>query len=578
MWLRLEGIAETPISLPRRAEAGNLYEALPEITGTAMRGSFAKRYMYQQGWDSSSVPKDSEGTIFEALFENFRVRYGPLRPLPNGFPSSKPLTPMPIPRSARSCKYNDGFADEHGVIDGLLFQASGDMDNIKEEMRKCPVCSAPLEALEKEWMIAEWNEDLSGGVALDYDPEFHLSTHVGMGPAGLVDADLSDEGRLFSLQHFPAGTTFRGWIAIGDPMVDMRTLGLSDVGEEHAMILRVGRRSKSYGGLKVWISNKSPRPPWEGSHNSLNKRFSEFQTTKEEIKSEKLSGDYSLLALTCLTDLILLDRFLRPCRSITACQIADYLCVDYTAVKQISSLTATRVIGGWNAAHRLPKENDCAIVAGSVFLFAVYKDSLGENELAQRLTELENSGIGWRRSEGFGQVLICDPFHIQAEKRFQRLNGEEWHRPAVKLNKLCFAKKEEQLTVTDELVWNFLKTNMGTFHKNRRTLTKTQLNGLLDHTQRYHRGCESDESRRENLRTFLERALKRSKPGCWDLEVKGISEGKKPLAKVLIELLGLEKAACWETVRTHVGQFVKGAVAIVSLEDITGSEREGTDG
>ena len=62
IWLCLEGRAETPIALPRRSEAGNLYESLPEVPGTAMRGAFAGKYIRRQGWPGS-VPENEEGEI-----------------------------------------------------------------------------------------------------------------------------------------------------------------------------------------------------------------------------------------------------------------------------------------------------------------------------------------------------------------------------------------------------------------------------------------------------------------------------------------------------------------------------------
>jgi len=72
-WLRLEGQAETAIALPRRAEAGNLYESLPEIPGSAMRGAFSGQYIHQHG-----NPKDSGEKVFEQWFENPAIRFGPL--------------------------------------------------------------------------------------------------------------------------------------------------------------------------------------------------------------------------------------------------------------------------------------------------------------------------------------------------------------------------------------------------------------------------------------------------------------------------------------------------------------------
>ena len=513
-WLHLNGLAETPISLPRRAEAGNLYETLPEIPGTALRGAFAGKYIRYHGWNSG-VPDDDEGEKFEKLFENLNVRFGPLRPIPDGLPEGFAAMPLPVPRSARSCKYEGGFASKHGVFDSLLFQSRDDEKTADPKMRECPSCGAPLEAIDNTWMVANWNAELNSGKALDYDPVFRLNTHVGIGPAVGEDANLSDEARLFSLQHFPAGTRFRGWIAVKDSEVNQTDLGFEVVDKQHEIMLRVGRRSRSYGALKVWI-DESYQFPWESSHGVLKKRFDVFQKIKAEIRNAKLDlfngDDFAVFSLTCVTDLILLDTFLRPCRAITNYQMAERLSLNESDVQRIGSFTGTRLISGWNAAHRLPKENDYAITAGSVFLFAVRKNVWGNDDLLQKLADIENTGIGWRRSEGFGQVLICDPFHVQGKR-------EEYGRSAVKLDPLCLSKEsdgEEKLPV-DPNVWSFLVRNADMLNKNRSKITKTQINSLRDRVQRYN-SLSSDTERKRLLSEYLKHAEEKSKQARAQLE------------------------------------------------------------
>ncbi len=410
-WVILEGVAETPIALPQRAEAGNTYESLPEIPGTAVRGAFASLFILNKG-----LTKDNEPD-FIRCFENPKVRFGPLRPLPDKLPTEIRAIPFPVPQSARSCKYDSGFV-KHGVKDSLAYvtimkwktkeENSADKDNKEGSADdKCQCCGAPMEPLDSKWMIPCWNPETNEFVAFDYDPEFRLNTHVGIGAVN-EDADLSEEGRLFSIQHFPAGTKFRGWIAIDDSMK------IEDINIEKETVLRIGRRKRSYGAMKIIGISEISETPWEKCL-SLNERLDRFQKIKNELKETKLKikpDDYQFFSITCLTDLILLDNFLRPCRSITSHQIAKYLNLPEDKIIALASLTGTRLIIGWNTAHRLPKENDVAITAGSVFLFAI-KNGSCPTDFVKNLKILENNGLGWRRSEGFGQVLICDPFHVE---------------------------------------------------------------------------------------------------------------------------------------------------------------------
>ena len=86
-----------------------------------------------------------------------------------------------------------------------------------------------------------------------------------------------------------------------------------------------------------------------------------------------------------------------------------------TDVTLIRSFTSYDYVGGWNAAWGLPKETDLVTKIGSVFVFHTSDIDAWLSELQT----LENIGIGNRREEGFGQVLICDPFHLQRRDKIK---------------------------------------------------------------------------------------------------------------------------------------------------------------
>ena len=77
-----------------------------------------------------------------------------------------------------------------------------------------------------------------------------------------------------------------------------------------------------------------------------------------------------------------------------------------TSIKPILNVTPvkgfmrTRVRGGFNRTWNLPLPQTLAIEAGSVF---VYKN---DPVLRKRLQELESSGIGEKREEGFGRIAV----------------------------------------------------------------------------------------------------------------------------------------------------------------------------
>jgi CRISPR-associated protein Csx10 len=74
------------------------------------------------------------------------------------------------------------------------------------------------------------------------------------------------------------------------------------------------------------------------------------------------------------------------------------------------SLLQAVAVPGWNSAINLPKPDTWALKRGSVMLFRVGA-RVDEQALMRRLEQIENEGLGERRAEGFGRVLVCDPFH-----------------------------------------------------------------------------------------------------------------------------------------------------------------------
>jgi CRISPR-associated protein Csx10 len=76
--------------------------------------------------------------------------------------------------------------------------------------------------------------------------------------------------------------------------------------------------------------------------------------------------------------------------------------------------TQTRVVSGWNSAYQLPKDDEVAITKGAAFLYRTETDM---DILLAWLRQVEEQGIGERRAEGFGQVIVCHPFHWEVPKR-----------------------------------------------------------------------------------------------------------------------------------------------------------------
>ena len=69
----------------------------------------------------------------------------------------------------------------------------------------------------------------------------------------------------------------------------------------------------------------------------------------------------------------------------------------------------TRRVSGWHSVARIFKSDDIALVKGSTFLLKV--PTQAEGPVRQWMDDVITTGIGLRKSEGFGQVCFDEPLH-----------------------------------------------------------------------------------------------------------------------------------------------------------------------
>jgi CRISPR-associated protein Csx10 len=118
----------------------------------------------------------------------------------------------------------------------------------------------------------------------------------------------------------------------------------------------------------------------------------------------------SIFTVNLLSDAILLEQGWIPTQQLSP--EALEAATDIQA-KLVRTFTNTRIVGGWNVTWQRPKPTALATMMGSVFVFQAAQSL--DDEAAARLARLQWEGIGERRAEGYGQVVICDAFHTIQE-------------------------------------------------------------------------------------------------------------------------------------------------------------------
>lgn len=143
--------------------------------------------------------------------------------------------------------------------------------------------------------------------------------------------------------------------------------------------------------------------PSESEDESDEYQEEEYQEESESDESDEGTSQYpGNLSLLLTSDALLRDEWGQATLDPSAA-VAEALGVPPTTftLQADSSFLTTRVVGGFNRKWGLQLPQMLALAAGSTFDLAT-KESLS----TEQLERLEHCGIGERRNEGFGQVLV----------------------------------------------------------------------------------------------------------------------------------------------------------------------------
>ncbi len=379
-------------------------ETLSYVSGSTLLGGLA----------SAHVALRRDPDEFNAFFMNGGASFG------NLYPASFTLGELqggsdpvyPLPRTAVSCKRFKGFTfdeedpkDEahHGVFDALipwaLFALSERADpRPLDTLSECshPQCRESLDHFDGFYRRNPFDEREMGTAKAKRG----LRTRTGINRAtGTVR-----QGILYSREALRAGSTFWGALTVSDDQAKAFKAFVDDANE--AQLLRLGNNcTRGFGRVNVQLNAMNSGD----TSDLLQKRV---QTFNDALRQQAQNFDIdtahaAYVPLTLVADAILYDRLLRCQTTITPDYLADVW--GLTGVELIYQNSGARRVMGWNDLFRLPKPDDIAITMGSVFLLG-FSDPPDGGTL-QTLLKMQDEGIGARRREGFGRLLVAHPFH-----------------------------------------------------------------------------------------------------------------------------------------------------------------------
>ncbi len=401
---RVEASLESPLVV-RRERQSSRSEGVQSISGTVLRGAFAQAFL-----QCSGAP---DATFRRLFLDEESCRFGPLDPADRVFP----LT-------ANSCKRVPGFAEDgkHGMVDLLVALLRPRLSGSVWPHERCRECGQELKAHGGFWHLndsreptepkRQWRRTMAAHVGIDRLTHSAAESIFFTLPA--LEPESKPEGQQAALD---------GWLeAETDALGALQKL-LAE--EDH--ILRVGHaRMRGYGRVRVTIGEELPLSPVD--HSGWSEALLCYV-----VPDIRDSHPNILFALSLPTGAVLVDDLLRytldpsgmvpwlpplPPPNPTV-RTFDTPGKEFEGGRLwcVTAVAHHERLRGWNAAHGLPRQDEWVVSRGSVYAYVYKGDEGGEAALCERLRDLQASGIGARRNEGFGQVVACDDFHTRFAPR-----------------------------------------------------------------------------------------------------------------------------------------------------------------
>jgi CRISPR-associated protein Csx10 len=384
-----------PICVAAEQAQGTIRRTLEYIPGSVLRGALAAHLRTVR----STISQQDFARIILGPGAQFHNLY----PLPSGRDVS-----LPLPGTARSCKLYPGFIPRqpragqlppHGVQDLLFpylhYRLTPEVekkDRVLDPYCRHDECGLPLEPFRAFYSGLHARDYVAAEISRRQVTQTAIDPH----------RETASPANLFTVEALEEDLQFAGHFTLGEGADEADFCTVCREGDT----LRLGYgRTRGLGLVEVLDCRAEEPALWA---DELPERLRAFNKAAKTYRCE-VPG-YTLFALMLLSDAIVLDPFFRHQATLDGPTLAREIHPDLASAEGLLAFSGTRLVSGWSTPHRLPLPEDQAITAGSVFVF---KTPLTEDRLVHILeeTDLERRGIGERTAEGFGQVVVCHPFH-----------------------------------------------------------------------------------------------------------------------------------------------------------------------
>ena len=402
MWLKVK--PEEPLILGDVRADSQFLTTVQYIPGRVLRGAWAEWLLMEGHPDIlAAVERVRIGNFFPAT-EWREVRYA-----------------LPLPMSALTCKQKGGFQGEphpdhrgHGVVDTLiphlayhLLEAAG-AELAAPFTVTCAQCGDRMEPTGGFYAVYR---DGPTERYVQTRLRYHAQTKVALSRQRRAAV----EQMLYTANALSPCT--------GRPDAKGETTGLVFLGRVHGEVqdiepfveainhVAVGAlHTRGYGRVRVEEATVEGMSDVKERVQRFNELLTQCWDDLKRLAANAESLPNAPEGIYFSVDLLAPGVFRRHGLP----SLTPTLHINGQALEPVWWMTRPALASGWSTAWGLPKSTHLAARMGSMYVFCWEGDL---EALIPALERLEVQGIGERCDEGFGECLICHPFHQEVEEK-----------------------------------------------------------------------------------------------------------------------------------------------------------------
>lgn len=385
--------AQSPLAIGGK-KIGVVSEAEDYIAGSVIRGAIASQVLQQTGYQTNDLTQN--GGDFQSLFldDSYAI-------FQNAYPSPNHQRSSVLPATAVSSKTDPGFKPKgNGVFDTLIDRFCAESYQHPYNPN-CPKDGGRVEPFSGFYTV-KYNQYQTHSVAK------RLLTRTGINRRRAV----AEEEILYTLEvlnetaHDDQPSCYQGKILVEDETLANH---LTAYINNNPQRFRLG--SAASRGLGKVVMNASVTEVVSQVSSRIQVFNQALQTRWEKWGNlfgrtlEKLQPTY--FTLTLQAEAILTEQWQRT-TVLTPALLQQETGIEDDTLQLQTAYTSYDYRSGWNSAWGLMKDQALVTNRGGVYLFSTANPEIWQ----EALIRLEQTGIGERTWEGFGQVQICSPFHF----------------------------------------------------------------------------------------------------------------------------------------------------------------------